>query len=167
MKHVTIAFFILIIFSLAGCGNLSPRFQPRIDNNEGKIDEMDNIQNGLKAEIGKLKQQNEILNSQIRQMQQGMLNINHDNSGVEILSGSGGIFVALAGVIGLVFLGMTAIHYRSEAKKTEQAATILASNIVSINNPELENQVFQTALDTKAEEKVLHLMVKQQKLFRS
>lgn len=145
----------------SGCGNLSPRMQPKIDNQQGKINELENLANSLKAEIGKLQNQAEIQNSQLDRVQQGLANYqsNNQNSGVQILSGSGGLLIAL---FGMVFGTIIALAYRTEAKKQEKTANLLAERIVIQNDPELTNQVFQAALYSEIEENVLKLVKKHQ-----
>lgn len=159
LKIVSLAALVI----LSGCGNLSPRHEQRIDNTNGKIDEIKSNQNGLMAEIGNLKNQTEIQNSQLDRIQQGMLNMqsNNENSGVQILSGPGGIVVALVAVIGSIVL---VLHYRSQAKLHEKTANILTERIVNRDDPDLEEAVFQSAMYTNVEENVLSLIKKHKSL---
>lgn len=148
---------IVAIVFMSGCGNLSPRQQQEIDNQNGRIGEIENLSNGIKAELGNLKTQNDIQDSEIGQMQQGLANwqSNYENSGVQILSGPGGITVAIAGII---FMSIIAFQYRNSAKKHEKTSKILASRIVQTNDPKLKDEVFQAAMFTDVEENVLKIM---------
>ena len=148
----------LLIFA-PGCGNLSPRQQPRIDDNQGQIQEMESMANSMKAEIMKLQSQADIQNSKLDKIQQGLVNYQHtnENSGVQILSGSGGIIVAIVAIIGAVVL---VIFYRTQAKKAEKTANILAERIVSYQDPDLEDLIFKAAMYTDVEENVLTVMRK-------
>lgn len=150
---------------LSGCGNFSPRQQQEIDNQNGKIGEIENMANSMKAEIGNLKQQNDIQNSQLDRMQQGMVNMqsNYDNSGVQILSGPGGLMVFIVTVLSL---SIVAIYYRKSAKQNEKTANMLAEKIVEMDNPYLEDSVFRAAMYTDVEENVLRMMQKHQSLRR-
>jgi TolA-binding protein len=155
------------ILFLTGCGNLSPRDnlspqqQQRIDNQNGRIQEMENLANSMRLEVGKLQSQAEIQNSKLEKIQQGLANFqsNNENSGVQILSGSGGLIIA---VLALFCGTVVALTYRKEAKKQEKVANILAERIVSQSDPLLEDQVFQAAMYTDVEGDVLHIMQKHQ-----
>jgi len=156
-----------IMLMLPGCGNLSPRdnLSPRqqqeIDNQNGRIQEMENMANSMKLELGKLQSQSEIQNSQLEDIQQGLANFqsNNENSGVQILSGPGGLIVTF---VGLLCVSIIALSYRSEAKKQEKVANILAERIVRQGDPYLEDQIFQAAMYTDVEEEVLKLVKKHQ-----
>jgi predicted PurR-regulated permease PerM len=152
------------LFSMTGCGNLSPRQNERIDNQNGKIGQIENMQNSMKAEIGKLQNQSEIQNSRLDRVQQGLLNYqkSEDNSGVQIFSGSGGIVVALVGFVG-IFVVM--LYYRKLAGDHAKTASLLAERIVSYNDPALTDAVFQAALHTNVQDKVLSLVKKHQRNF--
>jgi outer membrane murein-binding lipoprotein Lpp len=146
----------------AGCGNLSPKFQPKqdqkIDNQNGQIRDITNEQNGLKAEILSLKQQAEISNSKLDHIQQGLANFqsDHTNNGVQIFSGSGGLFLGFAAI--LVF--GTVWYYRNTALVNHKAATILAEKVAKAGDENLTEEVFKAAMYSDAETKVYHLMKK-------
>ena len=162
MKGLFLALTMAALLFLPGCGNLSPRQEQQIDNQNGKIGEIENLANSMKAEVGNLKTQNDIQDSKIGQMQQGLANwqSNYENSGVQILSGPGGITVAL---IGLLVVSVIAIHYRGASKKYEKTSEILAEKITSRDDPQLEDEVFQAAMYTDVEENVLRVMSKHQR----
>jgi hypothetical protein len=160
MRNLILTFVALLgLVMLPGCGNLSPRQEQEIDNQNGKIGEIENLANSMKLELGNLKTQNDIQDSQIGQMQQGMVNLqsNYQNSGVQIFSGPGGL---VAGIIGMIVAAIFAIHYRGVAKVQTKAAEVLAQTIAMYDDPQLEDNVFQAAMFTDAEEPVLKLMKK-------
>ena len=165
MRNTFLILMLLGAMILPGCGNLSPRQQQRIDNKNGKIGEIENMANSMKAEIGNLKTQNEIANSKIGQMQQGMLNMQskNENSGIQILSGPGGLIVSILAILAGT---VVALHYRGVAKVQTQAAEILAQTIASRNDAQLTDQVFQAAMYTKAEASLLKLMTKHTNLVK-
>jgi hypothetical protein len=146
---------------LPGCGNLSPRQKQEIDNQNGKIGNIENMANSMKAEIGKLQAQNDIQDSRLDRFQQGLLNMqsNNENSGIQIFSGPGGLVVAC---VGFLIVGIVAMHYRSLAKMHEKTANILAERIVSMNDPMLIDAVFQAAMHTNVEENILRVIKKHQ-----
>ncbi len=159
MKGLFIALVATATLFISGCGNLSPRQQQEIDNQNGRIGEIENMANSMKAEVGNLKTQSDIQDSKIGQMQQGMANFqnSYDNSGVQIFSGPGGITVA---IIGLLVVSVIAVHYRGTSKKHEKTSEILADRIISKDDPQLENEVFQAAMFTNVEANVLKVMTK-------
>ena len=159
MKGLFIALVTTAILFISGCGNLSPRQQQEIDNQNGRIGDIENLANSIKTEIGNLKNQNEIQDSQIGQMQQGLANYqsNYENSGIQIFSGPGGITVA---ILSLLVISTIAIRYRSESKKHKKTSEILANRIINKEDPQLEDEVFQAAMFTDVEEHVLKAMKK-------
>lgn len=159
MKGLFLTLVAAATLFISGCGNLSPRQQQEIDNQNGRIGEIENLANSIKAEVGTLHTQNDIQDSEIGQMQQGLANYqsNYENSGVQIFSGPGGITVAL---IGLLVLSTMAVHYRGTSKKHEKTSEILADRIVSKKDPQLEDEVFQAAMFTDVEENVLKVMTR-------
>jgi predicted PurR-regulated permease PerM len=166
MKKLILVIAMFGMMILPGCGNLSPRQDQRINNQDGKIGEIENLANSIKAEVGNLKTQNEIQNSKIGQMQQGLANVqsNYENSGIQILSGPGGLIVSLVGLMAATVL---ALHFRSLANVHAQTAEILAQSIAAHEDPALEDQVFQAAMYTPAEENVLKLITKHRNLIQS
>lgn len=160
MKNLTL---LLVLFSLflTGCGNFSPRQRQDIENN-GKIGEVESMANSLKAEVGKLQSQSDIQNSQLEKVQQGLANLQstNENSGVQILSGPGGLTVAVVAVVAIFTLGVMTLYYRRLALIQEKTATILAQRVVEQENPALEDAVFQAAMYTECEENILALIRK-------
>jgi len=161
MRNYILAMVAICLLALPGCGNLSPRQQQDIGPNEGQIGEIESMANSNKLELGKLQSQSEIQNSKLDKIQQGLANIQNinENTGVQILSGSGGLIVSLIGILAACVM---VIHYRGEAKKQEKVASMLAERIVSWNEPQLEDEVFQAAMYTDVEENVLNLIKKHQ-----
>lgn len=162
MKSLLLSITILSLVFFTGCGNFSPR-APKINNQNGTIEQLKNNQNGVIADLEALKNQQEIQNSRLDRIQQGILNLQniYENSGVQILSGPGGTIVA---IIGLGCLTIVVLHYRSKAKEYERTANILAQKIVFMDDQNLENEIFKSAIDSKCENSVLKLIKKQKAL---
>lgn len=151
----------LLVLLLGGCAKLEPRFDPKIDNQNGKIDEIKNNQNGVLLELGKLKQSAEIANSQLKEVQSGLLNLNaavskNDNSGVQILQGDGALMLIFATIV----VGMLLFHYREKAKKMQQTAEIFAQELTSLNSQSAENNVLRAASFTSSEDEVFKILRK-------
>ena len=165
MSKLFLAMIATFLLVLSGCGNLSPRLDQEIDNANGRIDNLDTITNGFKNEIGKMQNENEIQNSKIGQMQQGFANLqsNYENSGVQILSGPGGLIFSVVALVGVCGMMVIVFHYRGEASRKEKAADILAEKVAEMGDPALNDQIFQAALYTDVEEDVLKLMMKHQR----
>ena len=162
MKHAFLSLIILSSFLFTGCGNLSPR-APRINNQNGTIEELKNNQNGVIADLETLKNQQDIQNSRLDRIQQGILNLQniYENSGVQILSGPGGTIVA---IIGMGCLTIVVIHYRSKAKEYEKTANILAQKIVLMGDQNIEDSIFKSAMAQRCEGSVLKIFKKQKAL---
>jgi len=161
VKRILGILFILLILNTTGCANLNPRINDKIDNQQGKIDEIRNNQNGLMLELGKLKNDAQISNSQLKEVQQGMLNLNaaisrNENSGVQILQGDG----ALIMVFGLGVIGMFLYWYRDRAVNSEKAVDILAREVARLNDPVLNDNIFKAAMNTDSEKHIYHLLVR-------
>ena len=100
---------LMLLILLAGCARispLSPRLNQKIDNQQGQIEELKNNQNGVNLELGKIRS---------------------SNSGVQILSGDGGLLLLCFVVFALLLLAI--LHYRSKAIKAEQSLCIMAQQI--------------------------------------
>jgi predicted PurR-regulated permease PerM len=165
MNKSFLAMIAASLLFMTGCGNLSPRFDQKIDNANGRIDNLENITNGFKSEIGKIQNENEIQNSKIGQIQQGIANMqsNNENSGIQILSGPGGLIFSVIALVGVCSMLVIVFHYRGEARRKEKAADILAEKIAEKEDPALTDQVFQAAMHTDVEEDVLRLIKKHQR----
>lgn len=163
MRKWLLPLVVTLTLTLTGCGNLSPRMQEKIDNQNGKIGEIENINQGLKLELGKLQNQAEIQNSQLDRVQQGLMNVQagNENSGVQILSGTGGVLIACFITIAAVVI---ALSYRNEAKKQQKAAEIMAQQIAYSEDPELEDNVFRAAMNTDVEAQIYNAVTKHQML---
>jgi peptidoglycan hydrolase CwlO-like protein len=91
MKFKFLMIAMLTLFT-SGCANFNPRNQPKIENQNGKIEDIRNNQNGVMAEIGKLRQEMSVQNSKLKEIQNGLVNINaavsrNENTGVQNYTG--------------------------------------------------------------------------------
>ncbi len=165
MNKLLLATLVLTTMFFSGCAKIdpfSPNLKQQIENQNGQIEELKSNQNGLMFELGKIRNQNELNARDIHNAQQGLVNLRGmENSGIQFFSGDGGliVFFSLA-VMAFLFI----YHYRERATKSEQAAQILAQQITIRDDPNLEDDVFRSALNTDAEADVYHLMVKAQEL---
>lgn len=162
------ALWIIIVIcciGVTGCAKInpfSPEVQQRINNQDGEIDELKTIQNGINAEIGKVKNDNQILDSQLKDMQQGLLNLklsSNENSGIQILQGDGALIL----VFSIIVVGMILAYQYSEMKKNEKVANMLAEIITRNNDENQIEEVFKACMYTDVEESVYKLMSKHQK----
>ena len=155
--------FILLFVALfgIGCSPLSPQLQQPINNQNGKIDQIENLQNSMKNELLNQKQRNDIQDSQLDRIQNGLINLQSNSvmNGVQILSGPGGLAFALCIVI---ILGVVAYNYKKEADKNAKTADILAEKVVDKGDIALENEVFKAAMYTDVEDRILQVIKKHQ-----
>ena len=156
---------LLGILMIVGCGKvspISPELDQRLNNTDGKIDEIANNQNGLMLELGKINQKQEIIGRDIENAQEGIINLKGStNSGVQIFSGDGGLISLVT-----IFIAMsyTIYHYRSKSIKSEKTSEILAQQIAIKNDDDLSEKVFMSALNTDVEKDVYHLISKNKTL---
>ena len=156
--------FILLLIALLvlpGCANIpiNPRLRQDLNNQDGEIDELKNNQNGLMLDFIELQNDQKISAERLENLQQGLINQNNENSGVQIFQGDGGLIVGF-GVLAILLVVIS--HYRSRAVKGEKTAEILALSIAEHDNIDLEDRVFINALSCKSEKDVYKVMVKGQ-----
>jgi hypothetical protein len=125
--------FFLFTLLLSGCNN--GNFSPRLKQNNNSNEQVNNNQNGFLLELGKIRKETEILGSKLREIQEGLLNLNaavsrNENSGVQILQGDGAlIFIFSLCVLVVVF------YYKN--KNSQEVSKVLVKKIVDLNNPEI------------------------------
>lgn len=162
MKRILLCGMLLVIASLSGCARinpLSPELNNKIDNQNGKIDDIKNNQNGLMLDLMNLKNEQQIQADSIKNLQSGLINQNNENAGIQIFQGDGGL---IAGVGIVAILAIVIAFYRSEAIKHQKSAEILAQQIALYDDVNLDNEVFLAAMNSDVEETVYHLMVDSQ-----
>lgn len=128
-------FFIGLIATITlfftGCRDnlspLSPKLRQDIQNQQGRINELETLNNALKLELSGVKNQLEIHARDIQNMQTGVGN--KHNSGVQILQGDGAMIVILILGLGVIALVGGIYYYRNKTIKTEEAAKILAQEL--------------------------------------
>jgi len=154
--------FLLLLMVVPGCSMspFSPKSQQKINNGNGKIDEIKSNQNGIIAELGKLKQDFDLVNSKLKEVQSGLLNINsaisrNENSGVQILQGDGSLIL----VFSILILGVM-IWYRERAVRSEKSLSIIAAQVAKYNIAELNEDIIKSAVKGKQAQTVLKALSK-------
>jgi hypothetical protein len=157
MKKLFACFALLI--SLTGCGNLSPRdnlnpndnlnprLQQDINNQQGRIDRLENNQNSMRAEIDRF----------------ALISKENNNNGVQILQGDGGLFL----VFGLITIFIIIYYFYKTAEGERKTAEILAEQIIKSQDNSLESNVLKAAEYTEVEDKVYHLINKKKLTLKS
>lgn len=131
-KLATIA-CMCVLMTVVGCkGNLSP-FSPQqrqnLKNQNGRIGELETLNNALKVEMEGIRSQAEVHARDIQAMQQGVGN--RANSGVQILQGDGFLIVILVlGALGIIL----AFYYKAKATKSEKIVEMLSQQISESEN---------------------------------
>lgn len=161
MNKIKMACLILSLTLLSGCSvsPFSPKNQQRINNN-GKIDEIKSNQNGIIAEIGKLKQDVDLINSQLKEVQNGLLNINsalsrNENSGIQVLQGDGSLILVFS-----IFIVTAMLWYRSKAVKSEKSLSIIAKEVAKYNVAELNDSIIKSAMNEGKEKEIFQILNK-------
>jgi len=162
-------FFAIGLISLftTGCAvsPLSPDMNNKINNQQGEIEELKNIQNGMNTEIGKMRNESEIRDSQFKDLQQGFINMklsSNENSGVQILQGDGALILVFATVV----VSIIFIYQYMATKKATKTADILAAQIAKRDDEEELEEVFKACMFTNVESDVYDLISKHQKKYR-
>ena len=148
------------MISTIGCANispLSPRNNNKINNQNGTLEDIKNNQNGVMADLANVRSKLELMARDVENIQQGFMNSNNKNYGIQIFQGEGGL---IAGVALLAVLGILVLNYRSKAQKYKKTAEIMGREIKCLKNKDLENNIFMAALSDKVEENVYNILRK-------
>jgi hypothetical protein len=158
MKFKNIVVLLMPLFLFIGCNfsPLSPSNRPRINNN-GDIGDIKNNQNGIMAEILSLKNRLEIMAEEVENIQNGLINNNNKNFGVQIFQGEGGLIVGFSLV---VILSLVAVNYKLKSEKYKKTAELFGKEIKRLNNIDVENKLFANALANKIEKNVYDILKK-------
>jgi hypothetical protein len=157
MKKIIAA---LILSLFVGCANispLSPKNNNRINNQNGSIDDIKNNQNGLMADLANVRSKLELMARDVENLQQGFMNSNNKNYGVQIFQGEGGI---IAGFALVAILGLLVVNYKVKADKFKKSAEIMAKEVRALKNKKLEDNILMSALDAKVEVDVYKILKK-------
>lgn len=151
----------VIILTSSGCANFNPRNSSRIHNENGKIEDIKNNQNGVIAELGKVRQEISAQNSKLKEIQSGLVNLNaaisrNENSGVQIIQGDG----ALIFIFSLIVIAMLMFWYRDRAVKSEKASEIMAKEIAKFNDASLNESILKAAIANKRGRQIYELLKK-------
>jgi len=109
------------------------------------------------ADLANIRSKLEIMARDVENLQQGFINSNNRNYGVQIFQGEGGL---IAGVSIILFLSFLVFNYRVKAEKYKKVASIMGKEIKSLNNKKIENEIFMSALGAKVEEDVYKILKK-------
>lgn len=168
MKRIFAALTILFALTLSGCARinpLNPELKQELQNQNGKIDDIKNNQNGIMMDLLNQRIQNDVNAKDIQNLQNGLLNYNRNNqnSGIQILQGDGALVMVFAvSVIGMLLV----FYYRTQAVKNGKTAEIMAQQIANYNDVNLNDNVFMAALNSDVEHQVYHLMIKSQSQYK-
>lgn len=141
---------------LAGCNvsPFSPQNRPRV-RNSGEIGDMNNNQNGVMAEILSLKNRLDVVARDVENLQNGFINSNNRNFGVQIFQGEGGL---AAGVVVVVALALLAVNYKLKSDRYKKTAEIFGEQVRKMANGDVEEQVYAAALAKKVEADVYKIL---------
>ena len=152
---------LLSVVFFSGCNLLSPRISPemqqKLDNQNAKINGIENNQNAIKLELGRLSQDLSIQNSTIGDLQQGWLNFSgalsrNDNKGIQVLQGDGALILVFA----ITTIGMM-LYYFYKSRTYCQAAKVLARQIVDHPDPVLHQKVLSAITVASLEKTMLEI----------
>jgi hypothetical protein len=102
-----------------------------------------------------IKQRLDVVSRDIENLQNGFINSNNKNFGVQIFQGDGGLAVGLSII---VILALVAANYKLKSDKYKKTAEIFGKEIAKLNNVDLENKIFMSALSSKVEKNVYSIL---------
>jgi len=158
MKFKTLAAIAIASMAIQGCNvsPLSPSNRPKI-NNSGEMGDIKNNQNGIMAEILSLKNRLDVVARDVENLQNGFINSNNKNFGVQIFQGDGGLAVGLSLI---AILALVAANYKLKADRYRKTAEIFGDQIKKMADTQLEDRVFTAALAKKVEADVYKILKK-------
>ena len=156
MKNTILIALVIVAASISGCNvsPLSPSNKQRIKNS-GEIGDIKNNQNGVMAEILSLKNRLDLVARDVENLQNGFINSNNKNFGVQIFQGDGGLAVGLSL---LVILSLIAANYKLKYDKYKKTAELFGKQIRDLKNPNIEDMIFKAALANKVEKDVYRIL---------
>lgn len=156
MKRIILALALISVL-ISGCSvsPFSPQNRPRIRNNGGEIGDTNTNQNGVMAEVLSLKNRLDVLANDVENLQNGLINTNNRNFGVQIFHGEGGL---AAGVVIVVALALLAVNYKLKSDRYKKAAELLGSQIKKMSNGRLEDEILMAAMEKKVEVDVYRIL---------
>ncbi len=160
-KLLGIAMLGLFATGCADISPLSPHLDNKINNQQGQIEELKNIQNGLNLELGKQRNDLSLQNSQIKELQQGVINLkgsSNENSGIQIFQGDGALLLVFATLVVIIVF----IYQYMIGKRHAKTADLLASQIALRDDADELEEVFKACLYTDIEADVYDLISKHQ-----
>ena len=151
----------LVLSTNSGCARFDPKNKQKIDNENGEIGEIRSNQNGMMLELGKLRQESQIQNSQLKEYQQGLINLNaaisrNENTGTQILQGDGPLVL----IFGIVVVGMILYYFRSKTVIATKANEILVNEINKNKDQNLKKNILKAAMYSPCEKEILELLLK-------
>ena len=153
VKNLILTSLVLLVFS--GCGgNLSPRNKQNI-NSQGPIGDIQNNQQGFLLELGKMKQEVDIIGSKLKEVQEGLVNINaaisrNENTGVQVLQGDGALFLVFSCAV-LVFI------FYHKNKQNEKLLKTITNKIVETDDDNLKMSIINS-LEKDQAKKIIKLL---------
>lgn len=151
--------FLIALVFLTGCANFNPRNNPKIQNQNGKIEDIKTNQNGMMIELGQVRQELSAQNSKLKEIQSGLVNINsaisrNENTGIQIIQGDG----ALIFIFAIIVIGMFLFYYRDRAIKSEKTSELMAREIARFNSVKLETEILSTAAEENKAKDIYELI---------
>lgn len=145
--RLTMALLITTLF--AGCGgflsprdNLSPIVDQRLEDIEGNQATLENNQNAIKVELGRL--QNALrINGQSNEVQQGWLNLQVDG--------------LVIGVFSIVVISLL-LFYMYSASKNKQIAKMIGEQIKNYQDEDLKEYIMAASWNTGLERDIFKLI---------
>lgn len=155
MRSILVCVVLATVLSGCNVSPLSPSNRQSIRRNSGEIGDIKNNQNGIMAEIMSLKGRMDVMARDIENIQNGFINHNNRNNGIQIFQGDGGLAVGLS----LLFvLAVVALNYKLKSEKYRKTAELFAKQVKNLHSPEVEEKVLVGAIEKKVESEVFRML---------
>jgi hypothetical protein len=147
---------VVAALAISGCNfsPLSPSNKPNIKNN-GEIGDIKNNQNGMMTELLNLKNRLDVIAQEVENLQNGFINHNNKNSGIQIFQGDGGLAVGLSIV---VILALIAANYKIRSDRYKKTAELFGEKIKELNNPDVEEKILRSAMAKRVEAEAFKIL---------
>lgn len=149
MRNFIVCVGLFVSLAITGCGfapkenpnpqdNFPPKAEKNADNQQVRIEQIENNQNAMKAEINRL----------------ALMNFGKENTGTQILQGDGVLFLLFCIITNFLVI----VYFHKIAENEKKTSQILAEQIVKHQDEILEINVKRAAAHSQVEEKISQLL---------
>lgn len=109
----------------------------------------------MMTELLNLKNRLDVIAQEVENLQNGFINHNNKNSGIQIFQGDGGLAVGLSIV---VILALIAANYKIRSDRYKKTAELFGEKIKELNNPDVEEKILRSAMAKRVEAEAFKIL---------